>query len=257
MKTVILAGGMGTRLIEETCNLPKPLVTVGGMPILWHIMKMYSYYGYNEFIVCCGYKGYLIKEYFANYSLHMSNVTFDMQNHKMEIHHNYSEPWKVTVVDTGLATMTGGRIKKVLDYIDGEHFFMTYGDCIGDINIKALHEFAVASGKKACVTAVQPPGRYGILKINGGGKVLKFEEKPSGDGNWINGGFFVLKKDVGDYIEDDNSVWEQAPMLQLCSEKELVAFKHEGFWRPMDSLRDKQVLDQIWEENKAPWKYWN
>ncbi len=257
MKTVILAGGLGTRLSEETYRLPKPLVPVGSMPVLWHIMKIYSFYGFNEFVICCGYKGYMIKEYFANYFLHMSNVTFDMQNNKMEIHSNHSEPWKVTVIDTGDATQTGGRVKRALDYIDDDYFFMTYGDSLGDVNVRALHDFAKASGKKACVTAVQPPGRYGVLKIAANGKVARFEEKPSGDGGWINGGFFVLSKEVGGYIADDSVIWEKGPMQRLLEEDELVAYKHGGFWRPMDTLRDKQMLDQLWEGSAAPWKLWD
>ena len=255
MKAVILAGGYGTRLMEETQSIPKPLVPVGGKPIIWHIMKLLSYYGINDFIICCGYKGYLIKEYFANYFLHMSDVTFDMKNNKMNVHHKHTEPWKVTLVDTGERTNTGGRLKRVASYLDQNLFLFTYGDGIGDINIKSLLAFAKKHSKLACVTAVQPPGRYGMLDIDGD-LVTRFVEKPEGDGNWINGGFFILKPDVINYISGDETIWEAEPLNKLCAENQLVAYRHCGFWRPMDTLRDKVQLEELWNSGKAPWKVW-
>ncbi|MCK9394599.1 MAG: glucose-1-phosphate cytidylyltransferase [Methylobacter sp.] len=255
MKAVILAGGLGTRISEETSVRPKPMIEIGGRPVLWHIMKTYSAHGINEFVVCCGYKGYVIKEYFANYFLHMSDVTFDMQNNKMEVHQRSAEPWRVTLVDTGEETMTGGRIKRVADYIGNEDFCCTYGDGIGDVNIAALVDFHKQHGKSATLTAVQPPGRFGALNLNGN-SVVSFEEKPHGDGNWVNGGFFVLSPEVFNYIKDDQTVWEREPMEQLAKEGQMAAYFHSGFWQPMDTLRDKNHLEALWAGGKAPWKIW-
>ncbi len=255
MKAVILAGGYGTRLMEETQSIPKPLVTVGGKPILWHIMKVLSYYEINEFIICCGYKGYMIKEYFANYFLHMSDVTFDMKNNKMDVHMNYSEPWKVTLVDTGEKTATGGRLKRVAEYLDDENFLFTYGDGIGNVNIAELIQFAKKHDKLACVTAVQPPGRFGMMEIENE-QVVDFKEKPNGDGNWINGGYFILAPQALDYIHGDSISWEGDPLNQLSSRNQLAAYKHNGFWRPMDTLRDKVYLEELWKSGNAPWQIW-
>ncbi len=256
MKAVILAGGLGTRISEETSLRPKPMIEIGGKPILWHIMKSYSAHGINEFIVCCGYKGYVIKEYFANYFLHMSNVTFDMQNNKMEVHQNSAEPWKVTLVDTGDDTMTGGRLKRVSKYLkDEESFCFTYGDGVGDVDITKSIEFHKAQGKLATLTGTQPPGRFGALNLQGD-IVTSFEEKPHGDGAWINGGFFVLSPQVIDYIEDDSTIWERGPMEKLARDGQLAAYLHEGFWQPMDTLRDKNHLEELWQSGKAPWKVW-
>jgi glucose-1-phosphate cytidylyltransferase len=256
MKAVILAGGLGTRLSEETSLRPKPMVEVGGMPILWHIMKIYSAHGINDFIVCCGYKGYVIKEYFANYFLHMSDISFCMKENKMHVHQNKSEPWNVTLVDTGESTMTGGRLKRVYDYIkDEKEFCFTYGDGVGDINITDLIEFHRLNGKLATVTATRPPGRYGALKLVDN-NVKSFQEKPSGDGSWINGGFFVLSPDVVRLIQDDDTTWENEPMMSLANDDELVAFKHDGFWQPMDTLREKNLLESLWVNGTAPWRVW-
>ncbi len=255
MKAVILAGGYGSRLMEETMSIPKPLVTIGNKPILWHIMKVLSFHGINEFIICCGYKGYMIKEYFANYFLHMSDVTFDMENNEMKVHQKHSEPWKVTLIDTGEDTATGGRLKKVRDYLDDERFIFTYGDGVGDVNITKLVSFAEKLDVRACLTAVQPPGRFGMLEIDGN-YVTSFIEKPTTDGTWINGGFFVLKPEVLDYIKGDDMSWESFPLHTLCQEKQLAIYKHHGFWRPMDMLRDKIYLEKLWEEGNAPWKIW-
>lgn len=256
MKVVILAGGYGTRISEETHLKPKPMVEVGGKPLLWHIMKHYSSYGINEFIICCGYKGYLIKEYFANYFLHMSDVTFDMQNNKMEIHHQMVEPWKVTLVDTGESTMTGGRIKRVKEYIeDDELFCLTYGDGVSNINIKELLSFHREQKVKATLTATLPPGRFGALNIQGD-KVLAFEEKPKGDGALINGGFFVLSPSILEYLHDDETIWEKEPLERLARDNELAAFKHEGFWQPMDTLRDQRYLQTLWDNGNPPWRNW-
>jgi glucose-1-phosphate cytidylyltransferase len=254
MKVVLLAGGLGTRISEESHLRPKPMIEIGGKPILWHIMKIYSHYGLNEFVVCCGYKGYMIKEYFANYFLHMSDVTFDMKNNKMEIHQNSSEPWKVTLVDTGESTMTGGRIKRVKDYLDGD-FCLTYGDGVADINIPELLKFHKSHGGLATLTATQPPGRFGALSIQGT-QVKSFQEKPVGDRNWINGGFFVLNKKVIDLIDGDQTIWEQGPVETLSHQNQMHAYLHHGFWRPMDTLRDKTYLEELWEKGKAPWKVW-
>jgi glucose-1-phosphate cytidylyltransferase len=256
MKAVILAGGLGTRISEETSTRPKPMIEIGGKPILWHIMKTYSHHGINDFVVCCGYKGYVIKEYFANYFLHMSDVTFDMATNQMEVHQHKAEPWKVTLVDTGDETMTGGRIKRVANYVNGEEVFcLTYGDGVSDINITALIAFHQQQKVKATVTATMPPGRFGALDINGA-KVNSFIEKPKGDGYMINGGFFVLSPKVIDYITDDQTFWELEPLERLAREGDLAAYPHKGFWQPMDTLRDKNLLEDLWASGKAPWKVW-
>ena len=256
MKTVILAGGLGTRLSEETESKPKPMVKIGGLPILWHIMKLYSAYGLNDFIICCGYKGYVIKEYFANYALHNSDITFDMKSNKLIVHHNRVEKWKVTIVDTGDSSMTGGRLLRVKDYIkDEEMFCFTYGDGVADININNLIKFHKNHGKQATLTATLPPGRFGALKIKEN-MVLKFEEKPRGDGALINGGFFVLSPKVLERISADDTIWEQEPLKGLALDGELMSFKHEGFWQPMDTKRDKDYLEELWVTKKAPWKVW-
>ncbi|MHA7865674.1 glucose-1-phosphate cytidylyltransferase [Flagellimonas marinaquae] len=256
MKAVILAGGLGTRLSEETYFKPKPMVEIGGKPILWHILKIYSYYGINDFIICCGYKGYMIKEYFANYFLHQSDVTFDMVNNEMEVHKKGVEPWKVTLVDTGEHTMTGGRLKRVAEYLkDEEAFCFTYGDGVGNINIKALIEFHKNHGKLATLTATYPLGRFGAINLQGD-LITNFQEKPKGDGGMINGGFFVLSPAVIDRIENDSTVWEEEPLNQLAEDGQLMAYRHEDFWQPMDTLRDKNRLEDLWETGKAPWKVW-
>ena len=256
MKAVILAGGLGTRLSEETSTRPKPMVEIGGKPILWHIMKMYSHHGINDFVICCGYKGYVIKEYFANYFLHMSDVTFDMSANKMQVHNQRAEPWNVTLVDTGDHSMTGGRIKRVSDYVKNEKAFcLTYGDGVSDLNIANTIDFHLSHGKLATLTATFPPGRFGALDIIDG-QVRSFKEKPKGDGAMINGGFFVLSPKVLNLIENDQTVWEQQPLMTLADESQLMAFKHEGFWQPMDTLRDKTYLEELWAQNSAPWKIW-
>jgi glucose-1-phosphate cytidylyltransferase len=255
MKAVILAGGLGTRLSEETHLLPKPLVEIGGKPILWHIMKLYSFYRINHFIICCGYKGYLIKEYFSNYSLHMSNVTFDIMNNQIEVHSNHSEPWKVTLVDTGEKTMTGGRLKRVQDFIGNETFCLTYGDGVGDINIDELVKLHFAQKTLATLTAVQIPSHFGMLELLED-KVVNFQEKPLNDSGWINGGFFVLEPEVLEYIKDDDTVWEESPLLNLAKEGQLAAYRHTGFWQMMDTLRDKNKLEELWKSEQAPWRIW-
>lgn len=256
MKAVILAGGLGTRISEETHLKPKPMIEIGGRPILWHIMKIYSAHGVNDFIICCGYKGYVIKEYFANYFLHMSDVTFDMTSNQMEVHQKKAEPWRVTLVDTGDETLTGGRLKRVADYLRADDAFcFTYGDGVADVDIGKQLTFHRTHGKLATVTAVQPPGRYGAL-VRDGGLVSGFREKPPGDGAWINGGFFVLSPRVLDYIEGDKVSWETGPLALIASQGELAAFEHRGFWQPMDTLRDKTHLEQLWESGHAPWKIW-
>lgn len=255
MKAVILAGGLGTRLSEETSLKPKPMVEIGGRPILWHILKIYSSHGINDFIICAGYKGYVIKEYFANYFLHMSDVTFDMSNNSMEVHRKKAEPWRVTIVDTGDETMTGGRIKRVRDYLNDETFCCTYGDGVGNVDISALVAFHRKNGLKATLTGVQPPGRFGAIELNGD-KVLSFQEKPQGDGSWINGGFFVLEPSVLDLIPGDATFWEKEPLEGLAAAGQLGIFRHSGFWRPMDTLRDKHELESLWEKRMAPWKCW-
>ena len=256
MKAVILAGGIGSRISEETTVKPKPMVEIGGKPILWHIMKIYSHYGINEFVICCGYKGYVIKEYFANYFLHMSDVTFDMSSNRMEVHQKYAEPWKVTLVDTGDNSMTGGRLRRVKDYLkDEELFCLTYGDGVADVNIGKLIEFHKDQGADATLTATYPPGRFGALDIQHH-KVNSFKEKPKGDGGMINGGFFVLSPKVIDLIDGDATVWEREPLEKLAESGQLTAFQHEGFWQPMDTLRDKIYLEELWQSGKAPWKVW-
>ena len=257
MKTIILAGGFGTRISEETHLKPKPMIEIGGMPLLWHIMKTYSFYGMNDFIICCGYKGYVIKEYFANYFLHMSDVTFDMKDNSVSVRQNNAEPWSVTLVDTGEKTMTGGRLKRVHEYVkDEESFCFTYGDGVIDSNITDLIKYHNSQGKLATVTAVRPPGRYGALNIKKSGIVESFQEKPDGDGSWINGGFFVLSPKVVEHISDDKTLWEDEPLEKLISLKQLSAYKHHGFWQPMDTLRDKNQLNNLWDKNIAPWKSW-
>ncbi len=255
MKAVILAGGLGTRISEETSTRPKPMVDIGGKPILWHIMKTYSAHGIHDFVICCGYKGYMIKEYFANYFLHMSDVTFDMENNSMEVHQQHAEPWKVTLVDTGEETMTGGRLKRVRDYLDGEDFCFTYGDGVSDVNIAKLIVFHQKQKKLATLTGVQPPGRFGSLNLEGD-RVTSFEEKPNGDGFWINGGFFVVSPKVIDLIDGDTTIWERDPMEKLARDGQLSAYLHPGFWQPMDTLRDKNHLEELWQSGKAPWKVW-
>jgi glucose-1-phosphate cytidylyltransferase len=256
LKAVILAGGLGTRISEESAYRPKPMIEIGGKPILWHIMKTYSSHGVNDFIICCGYKGYVIKEYFANYFLHMSDVTFDMQNNQMEVHQQKAEPWRVTLVDTGDTTMTGGRLRRVAQYLKAEDSFcFTYGDGVSDLNIRSLIDFHQAHGKLATITAVQPPGRYGALTQEGN-KVTGFVEKPRGDGGLINGGFFVLSPKVIDLIRGDETSWENEPLSNLAQLGEMMAFRHDGFWQPMDTLREKNYLEDLWLQGKAPWKVW-
>ena len=256
MKAVILAGGLGTRLSEETTIRPKPMVAIGGKPILWHILKMYSAHGVNDFVICCGYMGYVIKEYFANYCLHMSDVTFNMRDNQMEIHCRRAEPWSVTLVDTGDQSMTGGRLLRVADYVRHEkEFFFTYGDGVGDIDITESLRFHRAHGKQATLTATFPPGRFGAIDI-AGGRVNSFKEKPKGDGAMINGGFFVLSPQVLRHVANDATVWEQEPLNRLAEEGQLMAYEHSGFWQPMDTLRDKQLLEELWAQGKAPWKMW-
>lgn len=254
MKAVILAGGLGTRISEETSSRPKPMIEVGGKPILWHILKTYSAYGINDFVICCGYKGYVIKEYFANYFLHTSDITFDISRNHMEVHQRKAEPWRVTLVDTGDETMTGGRLKRVGAHLENEEFFMTYGDGVGNVDICALLAFHKQHGCKATMTATQPPGRFGALELKDQ-HVTKFLEKPD-DGGWINGGFFVLSPDVIDLIEGDHTIWEREPLEQLARSNQLQAFLHHGFWQPMDTLRDKTSLENLWASGQAPWKVW-
>ena len=256
MKVVILAGGIGSRISEESHVRPKPMIEIGGKPILWHIMKIYSHYGHHEFIICLGYKGYIIKEYFSNYFLHMSNVTFDMKNNTMEVHERYAEPWKVTLVDTGSETMTGGRIKRVEQYVGRETFMMTYGDGVSNVNVTELIKYHTSSGKYATVTATQPLGRFGSLGLTSNNMVDSFQEKPAGDGAWINGGFFVLEPQVFSRLAGDNTIFEREPMESLARDSQLVAYKHTGFWQPMDTLRDKNHLEELWSKGKAPWKVW-
>jgi glucose-1-phosphate cytidylyltransferase len=255
MKCVILAGGLGTRISEETASRPKPMVEIGGKPILWHVMKIYSSHGIRDFIICAGFKGYVIKEYFANYFLHMSDVTFDMEKNSMEVHEKHAEPWRVTIVDTGEETMTGGRLKRVQQYIGNNPFCFTYGDGLSDVDVSAVIAQHWKSGKKATVTAVQPAGRFGMLDLEGN-SVTGFIEKPEGDGGWVNGGFFVLDPSVIDGIADDSTMWEREPLQQLAKKGELEAYFHRGFWQPMDTLREKQMLEQLWDSAKAPWKSW-
>jgi glucose-1-phosphate cytidylyltransferase len=254
MKAVILAGGLGTRIAEETSVKPKPMIEIGGMPILWHILKMYSAHGIQDFVICCGYKGYMIKEYFANYFLHMSDVTIDMSHNSIEVHQKKAEPWKITLIDTGENTQTGGRLKRVAEYLDSD-FCLTYGDGVGSVDIAASIAFHKQHGKLATMTAVQPPGRFGALELDGT-TVKSFIEKPQGDGGWINGGFFVLNPKVLDLIDSDATLWEKEPLESLAKQGQLESFFHSGFWRPMDTLRDKTTLEELWASGKAPWKNW-
>jgi glucose-1-phosphate cytidylyltransferase len=255
MKAVILAGGLGTRISEESHLKPKPMIEIGGKPILWHIMKIYSHYGINDFVICLGYKGYVIKEYFANYFLHMSDVTFDMARNHMEVHERHAEPWRVTLIDTGADTLTGGRLKRVQDHVGNEAFCFTYGDGLTDLDVGAVLKFHRSHGKKATLTAIQPPGRYGSLNLDGAA-VRSFQEKPAGDGAWINGGFFVLEPSVFDYLQGDQTSWEGQPLQQLANERQLMSYQHTGFWQAMDTLRDKQQLEELWASGRAPWKSW-
>lgn len=255
MKAVILAGGVGSRLSEETASRPKPMVEIGGKPILWHIMKLYSAHGINDFIICLGFKGYVIKEYFANYFLHSSDVTIDISRNKMDVHQNSSEPWSVTLVETGDSTMTGGRLKRVARYLSSEDFCLTYGDGVGDINITELISFHRKHGKLATMTATQLPGRFGALTLDHD-RIVSFQEKAAGDGGWINGGFFVLSPKVIDYIERDDTIWESTPLERLAAEEQISAYLHRGFWQPMDTLRDKNLLESLWSAGRAPWKIW-
>ncbi len=257
MKVVILAGGFGTRISEESHLKPKPMIEIGGRPILWHIMKMYSQHGLNDFVICLGYKGYCIKEYFAHYFLHEADVTFDFRMSNQQIIHNHTaEPWKVTLVNTGLNTLTGGRVKRVQPYVGNEPFMLTYGDGVSDVDITKLADYHKSHGKLATVTSIQPSGRFGSLALSEQNEVLGFQEKPKGDGGWINGGFFVLQPEIFDYIEGDSTIFERAPMENLAKDNELVAYKHDGFWQPMDTMRDKDQLEELWQKNKAPWKIW-
>ena len=255
MKAVILAGGLGTRISEETYLKPKPMIEVGGRPILWHVLKIYSAHGINDFIICAGYKGYVIKEYFANYFLHMSDVTFDMKNNRMEVHNQRSEPWRVTILDTGDDTMTGGRLRRVREFVEKDPFCLTYGDGVGDVNITELIEFHKNQKRAATITGVQPPGRFGALNV-ADNQVLGFQEKPDGDGSWINGGFFVLEPSIFDLLEGDSTIWERSPLETLASSDQLSIYKHGGFWQPMDTLRDKTHLEELWASGQAPWKMW-
>ncbi|MCX6115886.1 MAG: glucose-1-phosphate cytidylyltransferase [Proteobacteria bacterium] len=255
MKVVILAGGLGTRLAEETVIKPKPMVEIGGRPILWHIMKIYSSYGFNEFVICTGYKGYVIKEFFANYYLHTTDVTFDISKGELEIHNNKTEPWKVTLIDTGEETMTGGRLKRISQFVGGQDFCMTYGDGVSNVNIAKLVDFHRAHGKLCTVTATRPPGRFGALGLEGE-SVTHFQEKPLGDGGYINGGFFVVSPKCFDYIDGDSTVWEQEPMKRLAEDGQMKAFLHDDFWLPMDTVRDRRQLEGLWQTGKAPWKVW-
>jgi glucose-1-phosphate cytidylyltransferase len=256
MKAVILAGGLGTRISEETQLKPKPMVEIGGRPILWHVLKIYAAHGVNDFVICAGYKGYVIKEYFANYFLHMSDVTFDMAHNKMEVHHQRAEPWRVTIVDTGDQTMTGGRLRRVRDYVGNDTFCFTYGDGVGNVDITRLVKFHQDQKVTATLTAVQPPGRFGALDIKLDHRIGTFKEKPQGDGSWVNGGFFVLEPSVFQHLHQDSDVWERTPLETLANAGELAAYRHEGFWQPMDTLRDKTQLEDLWTSGKAPWKVW-
>ena len=255
MKAVILAGGLGTRLTEETTVRPKPMIEIGGKPVLWHIMKIYSHHGINDFIICLGYKGYMVKEYFANYFLHTSDVTFNLSSNEMQVHHRHAEPWRVTLVDTGDQTQTGGRLKRVANFLDDDSFCFTYGDGVANVDITSLVEFHRSKKTMATVCAVQPPGRFGALDIRDY-RITRFEEKPQGDGSWINGGFFVLERGVLQYIDDDTTIWERSPLEALAHAGELSAYLHQDFWQPMDTLRDKIKLEELWQSGQAPWKVW-
>lgn len=258
MKVVILAGGLGTRISEESDLKPKPMIEIGGKPILWHIMKIYSHYGFNDFIVCCGYKGYVIKDYFHHYYMHQADMTIDLKNNATEYHESAAEPWRVTLVDTGLETMTGGRIQRIRKYVENERFLLTYGDGVGNVDIPALLGCHEKSGSLLTLTAVQPFGRFGAIEIGSSDKIISFTEKPKGDGAWINAGFFVCEPRIFDYItKGDSTIWEREPLEGLALDGELTAYKHDGFWRPMDTLRDKNELERLWSEAKAPWKVWN
>lgn len=257
MKTVILAGGLGTRISEESHLKPKPMVEIGGRPILWHIMKTYSQYGYHDFVICLGYKGYCIKEYFAHYFLHEADITFDFRTlNQQVIHNHHAEPWKVTLVDTGLHTMTGGRVKRIQEYIGKETFMLTYGDGVSDVDINRLVDYHKSHGKKATVTSVQPAGRFGLLDLDENNEIHGFQEKPQGDGGWINGGFFVLQPEVFNYLDGDETIFERNPLERLARENQLMAYKHHGFWQPMDTIRDRENLESLWQSNQAPWKIW-
>jgi len=255
MQAVILAGGLGTRLSEETESKPKPMVLIGDKPILWHIMKLYSHFGVHDFVICLGYRGYVIKEYFANYFLHTSDVTIDLRENRLRVHRSDSEDWRVTLVDTGATTQVGGRIKRAIPYVEGDTFCLTYGDGVADVNIRTLLDFHASHGRLATVTAAQPPGRFGAMVLDGD-RVKRFQEKPTGDEGWINAGFFVLSRKVGDYIDGDETVWERDPLERLAKEGELMAYTHRGFWQPMDTLRDKRHLEELWASGAAPWKLW-
>ena len=256
MKVVILAGGFGTRLSEETQIKPKPMIEIGGKPILWHIMKIYSYYGFNDFIICLGYKGYMIKEYFFNYFMHQSDLTIDLKTNSIETHSSNAEPWKISLIDTGTNSMTGGRIKRIKDYVGDETFLLTYGDGVGNINIEDLVKYHKSKQKLVTITAVQPSGRFGSLNLNEQNNVQSFLEKPEGDGAWINGGFFVCEPEIFDFINSDHTTWEREPMEKIASKGEMTAFKHNGFWKPMDTLREKKELENLWNKGNAPWKIW-
>ena len=256
MKAVILAGGLGTRISEESHLKPKPMIEIGGKPILWHIMKIFSFHGINDFVICLGYKGYVIKEYFANYFLHMSDVTFDIAKNSMEVHERFAEPWRVTLVDTGADTMTGGRLKRVRDYLDDDTFCFTYGDGLADVDLRQLIDFHRGHGRRATLTAIQPPGRYGAVNIDADTRVTSFMEKPAGDGAWINGGYFVLEPQAIDSIDGDATSWEGTALASLCDVDELRAYRHSGFWQAMDTLRDKNQLEDLWQTGRAPWKVW-
>lgn len=256
MKVVILAGGFGTRISEESHLKPKPMIEIGENPVIWHIMKIYSHYGFNDFIVCLGYKGYMIKEYFANYFLHQSDITIDLKENKIEAHNSKAESWKITLVDTGLSTATGGRMRRIKSYVENDTFMFTYGDGVGNVNIRDLVQFHKSHGKHATITAVQPPGRFGAMKIDDRDTVLSFHEKPAGDGAWINGGFFVLEPAVFDHIEGDEMSWEGHPLTKLANDSQLAAYKHYGFWKPMDTVRDKMELENLWNSQNPPWKIW-
>lgn len=256
MKVVILAGGLGTRLSEETILKPKPMVEIGGMPILWHIMKTYSHYGFNEFIICLGYKGYMIKEFFANYFMHKSDITIDMLSNSIEVHDTTVEPWKITLIDTGVNSMTGGRIKRIQPYVGNETFMFTYGDGLSSVNITELLQYHLENKKLCTLTAIQPAGRFGVINFGDDNTIQSFAEKPKGDGAWINGGFFVCEPEVFNYIEDDQTVWEREPIEMIAKEEQLVAYRHDGFWKPMDTYRDKQELENMWENENAGWKVW-
>jgi glucose-1-phosphate cytidylyltransferase len=256
VKAVILAGGLGTRISEETAARPKPMIDIGGKPVLWHILKIYSHHGVNDFVICLGYRGYVIKEYFANYFLHQSDVTFDLSSNTMQVHHKHAEPWRVTLVDTGEHTQTGGRLKRVGDYLDGETFCFTYGDGVGDVDVSAVCAFHKEQGRLATMCAVQPPGRFGAIDIEDN-RITRFEEKPQGDGSWINGGFFVLEPGVLQHIDGDDTPWERQPLEALARREQLSAYVHRGFWQPMDTLRDKVRLEELWRSGQAPWKVWD